>query len=237
MKIKIAIVEDEPIVAADLSLQLKKAEMNVVNVSESGEEILSFLKNEIPDVILMDIQLYGDMDGIEVAHEINKLYEIPIVFLTANTDQATFKRAKLTFPHAFLSKPFRISDVLHTVSLALDIKADNETQNHVNHLSDRIFIRHNNHLEKVMFNDILMIEADGSYTNVITSHQKYVLSQTMSKVGERIKTPYLIRVHRSYIVNIDNIEKISDGYVYVGGHRIPVSRTYKGNLDSLFDTL
>ena len=227
MKIKVAIVEDETLVAADLSLQLKKAGMDVINVSESGAEILSFLNHDIPDVILMDIQLYGDMDGVEAAHEINKAHDIPIVFLTANTDQATFKRAKLTFPHAFLSKPFRISDVLHTLALALDVKPVKENTDTSKYLSDRIFIRHQNHLEKVMYDDIQIIEANGSYTNVITSRQKYVLSQTMSKVAEKIDAPFLVRVHRSHIVNMYKIDKITDIQVYVEGHKVPVSRTYR----------
>ena len=104
--VRIIIVEDEPLVALDLKRQLEKTGFEVIQVFESGEEILEFLNQEQPDIILMDIQLFGALDGIDTAHQINKNYEIPILFLTANTDKTTFNRAKLTFPHAFLSKPF-----------------------------------------------------------------------------------------------------------------------------------
>jgi DNA-binding LytR/AlgR family response regulator len=235
--VKIVIVEDEPLIAADLKIQLGKAGMEVLKVFESGEEVLDFLKKDQPDIILMDIHLFGSLDGIDTAHKINKHYEVPILFLTANTDIQTFSRAKLTLPHAFLSKPFRIKDILHAIELALnmeqDVKSDNLPQSH-KYMDDRVFIRSHLHLEKVMYDQILYIEADRAYVKIVTEEKTFTLAQTLKKIENKIKVPYLLRVHRSFIINILNIDRISEGYVYMKKHKIPISRAHR---EVLYKTL
>ena len=123
-KIKILIVEDEPIIAADLRNQLNKLDYLVSSILESGEEAIDFVREKQPDVILMDIQLAGEMDGIEAAMEISKSHSIPIIFLTSNVDPTTFKRAQSANPNSFLSKPFRITDLIHSIELALSEKVE-----------------------------------------------------------------------------------------------------------------
>lgn len=222
--ISVIIVEDEPIIVADLEMQLQQADIRVLTSFESGQEILEYLKKgEHPDVLLLDIQLFGALDGIDVANQVNHLYSIPIVFLTSNTDDRTFTRAKLSFPHAFLSKPFRIKDVLHAIQLSID--GDNTEEEDT--LKDRVFIRHKDALEKVMVTDILFIKADGAYTNIMTSEKPYVMSQTLKITEQKIKARFLVKVHRSYTINIKKIDKLSEGYAYIGKHQIPVSRKYR----------
>lgn len=232
--IKILIVEDEPIIAADLSLQLKNAGMDVLDAVEDGQSAIDLITHTIPDVIIMDINLYGPLDGIDVSNQINKLHNIPIIFLTSNTDTNTFQRAKLTYPHAFLSKPFRINDVLHAIELALDQVSDNDK---TEYLEDRVFIRNKNSLEKVMHSQILYIMADGAYSKIITSQKEYVLSQTLKKTEDKVLSKRFIRVHRSYIVNVQNVDRISEGFLYIGKHQIPVSRGQREELMRLFQTI
>ena len=233
----VIIVEDEPLIAADLEMQLSKAGLNVIETFESGEEIINYLKDgETPHVILMDVQIFGNLDGVDVANKINKAHNIPIIFLTSNTDMRTFKRAKMTYPHAFLSKPFRIKDVLHAIELALE-EIGQEEKVELEILPDRIFIRNKGGLEKVLFTNILLLEADGAYTKIITRDKTFVLSQTLKKTEEKIMADFLIRVHRSFIINIGNVDRITDGYVHLDKYKIPVSRGRKERLLSLFKTL
>ena len=232
----ILIVEDEPIIAADLSMQLRKAGMNILDTLEDGQSAIDFVSHTLPDIIILDINLYGPLDGIDVSNQVNKHHSIPIIFLTSNTDSATFQRAKLTYPHAFLSKPFRINDVLHAIELALDQekqKGEYETQ----YLADRVFIRHKHSLEKVLHSQILYIVADGAYSKIITRDKEYILSQTLKKTEEKITGKNLLKVHRSYIANIENVDRISEGYLYMGKHQIPVSRTQREDLLRLFKTI
>lgn len=224
--IKVVLVEDEPIIAADLSCLLKKNNVEVIDIFEDGISVLSYLEHNHPDLILMDVQLYGDLDGIDVANRISGLYSIPIIFLTSNTDTKTFNRAKLSTPHAFLSKPFRIRDVMHAIHLAMESHDPTDLE-YSEQLDDRIFIRNNEALDKVMYQDILYLKADGAYTHIVTRDKEYIVSQTLKKVEGRIKNRDIFRIHRSYVVNIKKIDKITDGSVHIYSTKIPVSRSYR----------
>lgn len=227
-------------IVADLQNQLSKSGIIVDASFESGEEVLKYAQSHSPDVIIMDIQLYGALDGIDTAHRLNATADIPIIFLTSNTDPKTFNRAKMTFPHAFLSKPFRIKDVLHAIELSLDLtteEAEDGSTFKGKYLSDRIFVRDREYLYKVLYADIQYIEADGAYTKIYTNDKTYTLSQTMKKVADKIQSEYLIRIHRSFIINTNNVDRISEGYIYIGENRIPVSRAHRENLNEIFNSL
>ena len=235
-KIRTVLVEDEPIIAADLSQQLRKAGIEVMEVFEDGASALSYLEKQQPDVLILDIQLYGDLDGVDVANQVNLRHQIPIIFLTSNTESRTFNRAKLTYPHAFLSKPFRIKDVLHAIELALEQEVGDSAP--IDDLvKDAIFIKNKDSLEKVLFEDILYMKADGAYTLIKTADKEYVFSQNMKKVEAKISHKNLRRIHRSFIVNISKVDRLTHGYLYLGNDKVPVSRTYREELLRLFKTL
>lgn len=238
-RIKVIITEDEPVVAADLEKQLTDYGMNVVANFDEGEDVLDFLEKHSADVILMDIQLAGSLDGIDTAQRINNSHTIPIIFLTANTDRQTFNRAKMTFPHSFLSKPFRIKDVIYAIELALDIDAPTQeaASQSRKDLNDRIFVRDKDGLYKVLFDQILFVEADGAYTKIITPEKIYTISQTLKNIEEKLDPKNFIRVHRSYVINVKKVDKISEGHVLIDKVEIPVSRTYRDDLLQLYQTI
>ena len=105
--IKILIVEDEMIIAANISLQLSTLGYDVTGIVPRGEEALLHIRQNQPDIVLLDIQLKGKLDGIETAQVMQIDYDIPIIYLTANADDDNFNRAKSTHPYAFISKPFK----------------------------------------------------------------------------------------------------------------------------------
>ncbi|MCD6117094.1 PAS domain S-box protein [bacterium] len=104
-KIKILIVEDEKIIAADISQNLKGLGYEVVKLVSSGEDAVESCRKLKPDVVLMDIKLKGKMDGIEAADEIRKKYGTPVVYVTSYTDEETLERVKQTEPYGFIVKP------------------------------------------------------------------------------------------------------------------------------------
>lgn len=235
---RILIVEDEPLIAADLANQLRKANFSIIDCLESAEEVITYLKkNESIDIIIMDIRLEGDMDGIDAAQHISNNYSIPIIFLSSNTDDSTFKRSKIATPHAFLSKPFRINDVIRSIELAISQKEPDQSDDQIEYLQDRIFIKSNNTLERVLFKDILYFEANGAYTNLVTDDRTFLLSQTLKKSEEKIDGKQFIKVHRSFIINVQQVAKISEGYIFLKDIKIPVSRSYKDKVINLFKTL
>jgi two-component system, response regulator PdtaR len=101
----IMIVEDENIIALDMKIRLKKLGYNVVSVVRSGEEAIEKAKEVKPDLILMDVLLKGSIDGVEAAEEITNELKIPVIFISAYSDEKTLKRAKKISPYGYLIKP------------------------------------------------------------------------------------------------------------------------------------
>ncbi len=116
---KILIVDDEVVVAEDIRRQLRSLGYVVVGVVASGSEAVQLAGEHRPDLILMDIKLKGPMDGIEAARTIQSQYRIPVMYLTAFSDEETLDRARQTLPLAYLIKPFVSSDLRAALELAL----------------------------------------------------------------------------------------------------------------------
>ena len=117
--IKILVVEDEVIVAEDIGFRLKKLGYIVTATVASGEEAIEKVAENRPDLVLMDIVLKGDMDGVTAAEKIRNRVDIPIVFLTAYADDQTLQRAKLTNPFGYIIKPFQQNDLRVAIEIAL----------------------------------------------------------------------------------------------------------------------
>jgi CheY-like chemotaxis protein len=116
---KILVVEDENIVALDIKNRLKKLGYSVPSIASTGEEAIRKAEITSADLVLMDIMLKGDVDGIEAAERIRELYDIPVIYLTAYADEKILERAKLTQPYGYISKPFKEKDLRTNIEMAL----------------------------------------------------------------------------------------------------------------------
>ena len=108
---RILIVEDERLIALDLQRRLTQLGYAVVGIAASGPQAITTAYQLQPDLVLMDIRLQGEMDGIEAALHIQQARPIPIIYLTAYVDDATMQRAQATSPRGFLRKPFHVRDL------------------------------------------------------------------------------------------------------------------------------
>lgn len=233
-KLKLLIVEDDPIIAADLERAMKKMGYEVLDAVESGEEALEVVAQDPPDLVLMDIQLEGDLDGIDTAHMISKKQAIPIIYLTSNTDERTFNRAKLTQPHGFLSKPFRLTDIKHSIDLAFlddnpspEAIEKNEKETRTVKIKESVFVKSRDHLVKIKLAEIMYIEADSCYCTIKTIDESHLIVSTLKKFSSSIENDSLIRIHRSYIVHLQHIDKIGDAYVMIDNKMIPIGRSFR----------
>jgi PAS domain S-box-containing protein len=118
-KSKILIVEDEWIIANDIKSSLKDLGYNVVAVAATGNEAIEKAKSQTPDLILMDIVLQGDIDGIEASKQIMTYLDMPVVYLTAYTDDKRLKQAKKSGAYGYLIKPFKDRELQATIEMAL----------------------------------------------------------------------------------------------------------------------
>ncbi len=116
---KILVVEDENIVALEIKKRLQKLGYIVPGVASRGEDAIIKAEGIRPDLVLMDIMLKGEIDGIHAAGEIHKRFNIPVVYLTAYSDEETLYRAKLTEPYGYILKPFEEDDLRTTIEIAL----------------------------------------------------------------------------------------------------------------------
>ena len=113
------IVEDEWIVAEDIKMILGRLGYTETSISSSGDEAIQNAEKDKPDLVLMDIVLEGEMDGIEAANEIRNRFNIPIIYLTAYADEKILERAKITEPSGYIVKPFIDEDLKIAIEIAL----------------------------------------------------------------------------------------------------------------------
>jgi CheY-like chemotaxis protein len=118
-KSRIMIVEDEWTVAEEIKMVLQGMDYDVTSMSSSGEEAIQNAEKDKPDLVLMDIVLEGEIDGIAAANEIRSRFNIPIIFLTAYTDDKILERASITGPFGYIVKPFVNEDLKISIEIAL----------------------------------------------------------------------------------------------------------------------
>ena len=115
----VLIVEDELIIARDMMMRLKKLGCDVIGIAESGQQALQVMESAKPDLVLMDIGLKGGIDGVEVAAEIRRRWEVPVVYVTGSTDETTLMRASATLPYGYVEKPFSNESFCGSIQAAL----------------------------------------------------------------------------------------------------------------------
>ncbi|MCU0552143.1 MAG: ATP-binding protein [Leptolyngbya sp. Prado105] len=116
---RVLIVEDESIIALDIQTSLQLAGYQVVSIAATAEEALYDAAHLQPDLVLMDIRLHGEMDGVDTAEQIRQKLHLPVVFLTAHADENTLSRAKQSQPFGYILKPFEDRDLVTTIEIAL----------------------------------------------------------------------------------------------------------------------
>jgi len=233
MKIKVLIVEDEVLVADDIASSLEADGYEITGIAISSEECLESIAKNPPHVILMDINIKGEADGVETA---KKISTIPIIFLSSNTGQQFVLRAKEVSPYAFISKPYNYRDV--SIAIDLAFARHNEitlTSNSGN--SDSIFVKKGDFYTKILLENVLYIEAAGSYCDVVSTEEKYTLSFNLNHFLINIQHSSFKRIHRSYIANLKRVENFDKSGVTIGGKYLPVSPTYKDEIFAYFNKL
>ncbi len=243
--IKILIVEDEMIIGANISLQLNSLGYEVSGIIPRGEEALMHLKENQPDIVLMDINLKGKIDGVETALLMQQEIDIPIIYLTANADKVNFDRAKATHPYAFISKPFKKLDLQRAVELTvtrlLNEKSEEKDSPLKNELplviSDCIYVRYQEKMVKVPIQEIFYIEAERNYCRIHTKEKEYLQVMTLKDMEEKLPQNHFLRIHRSYIVNLSKIDEIANDHIVVQRKTIPISKPLRGELLKHLQTL
>ena len=119
MKVQILIIEDEALIAEDIRTMVDELGYNAVRVIDRSEAAIDYLSFHTPDIVLCDINIKGEIDGIEVAHRIRQKKQVPFIYLTSLSDKETISRASATMPYGYIIKPFDEHDLHSAIEIAL----------------------------------------------------------------------------------------------------------------------
>ncbi len=228
------IVEVGTLIANCIRSQLPKTEYEITSIVSSGEAALLSIHESPPDIVLMEILLKGEMDGIETARQILEMVNLPIIFLSGQSDEALFSKARKTRPSAFISKPFKPIDLNHAIQLATnspgrpDSNGSRKASPYV--LRDCIFVKNNEKMIKIAIEDILYVEAERNYCRFYCMDKEYLLVITLRKLEEKLPPEFFLRIHRSYIINISKVKEIGTGHVVISRNTIPLNKSSKNEL-------
>lgn len=234
-EIKIGIVEDELLIAEKIKRLLLSMDYAVCEPVSSYEEALAMIETEKPDLLLLDINLNSKKDGIDIATTVNEKYQLPFIFLTANSDALTVERAKNVNPNAYLVKPFKKEELIIAIEIAFNNYQSKKTTA-VSALpqpitKDFIFIKDNHRFVKIMFSDIVYIESYENYVQLFTIDKKKTLVRsTFGDFLEQLPLGKFFRTHRSFAVQLHLVENIEPTEVFASGFKIPISNTYRADL-------
>ncbi len=230
---RILIVEDDMIIAANISLQLTNLGYEVTGIESRGEEAVQHAKTNAPDLLLLDVNLKGKMNGFDTAKAIQNFKDIPIIYLTANNDEASFALAKETRPWAFITKPFNKLNLQRTIELVvaqIEEKMAGRLADQMEVMEDRIFVRHNGKMEKILLVDILYVEADRNYCKIVTEANSHLITSTLKTMEEKLPKSKFVRVHRSYLVNLSKLDVVAEHHIEIKRKVIPLSKSHKVQL-------
>lgn len=239
----VLVVEDESIVSKDIQLSLKKLGYHVVGAASTGAQAVELALEHRPDIILMDIMLKGEMNGIEAATKIRSEANIPVIFLTAYADESTLSKAKVTQPYGYIIKPFKEIDIHTSIEMALyKHKKEAEVLKERDLLfnlvesqtggKDILFVKSNSRMVKLRTSDIYYIEALKDYVVINTLNTRYTIHSTMKDIEAKLPEKDFLRVHRSFIVRIDKITAIEQPNLVLENDKkiIPIGGSYKDEL-------
>lgn len=238
--ISVLVVEDEELFAEQVEMKLEKMGCQVIGIVDNSADALRLVKAHLPDIVLMDVNIEGDFDGVELAEKIIAIKKIPIVFITSLADNdGVFRRISRLAPAGFLSKPFTDIQLQRTLELAVkQLENRSNTDAHAPE-TNCFFIKNNLAIEKVHVSDILYIQADGRYTLIRTENKKHLIRKAFQEVLSQLPKDVFAQTHRSYAVNMRLISKVdlSEYMVELGTCAVPISQRNKAEFLGKFEML
>lgn len=214
MKNNILIVEDEYLIAMEIKDRLEKIGYNIVDHCSKPEGLKKILSNNHVDLILMDIRLGGELDGIDLAEMVNKEFKIPVIYITAYSDIKTIEKAKNTSAYGYILKPIKGNELVANIEIALGKAQNEESEKETNTLyikaeDKKIIIWEGD--ESILINpseiSFLKVE-DGLVEFVLINREKITQNDTLKKWDNKLKKYGFYRCHKNYLINILNIEKL-----------------------------
>ncbi len=228
---RILLIEDEILISSGIRRLLAQYGYDCV-VVDSGEAAIEQLPDFPPDLVLMDIGLKGKLDGLSTAAIIRQQSKVPIIYISDQSSWNIFQLAKQTGAANYLTKPFSDGELCNAVELALSQAPQLVTLDAGpppgDRVSDGFFIFAEGAHKKVLFADILFIQADGMYTLLYcTEDRTYRVALSSNNVMLQVNWPGFVKTSKSNYVNIHKVDGIKSDELEVGPYSVTLSKTYK----------
>lgn len=223
---RILAIEDDPIHAEALRLCIEQAGYILIDVVDNIEEFKRLVVATVPDMLLMDIELGAEKDGVDLAAEVTDLHNVPFIFITSRQDLETTRRATDLRPSAYITKPINSGSLMAAVELA---GKNVETPKVLTNGSQDFFIKSKKGFQRVDLDRLLFIEASNKQCVL---HFNDGLEEITMKLGDLLKqlpARDFIQVHRSFVINFPKLNLIDPGFKFltIDENKIPIGRNYR----------
>lgn len=223
---QIFIVDDEMAIAEMCESQLQELGYTVSGIANTYEEAVSKIEVNKPDLVILDIELNDEKNGIDLAIQIREKIDIPYLYLSSYADISTVSKAAKTAPEAYLIKPFTKEDLFTTIEV---IRSKRE-------IDYTIQVSTGTSVINISANDVSLIKSDNNYIEIYEDRKKHVVRSSLEAFLEQYPYSNFVRIHRSYVVNLLKVNSFSRQHVIVGEVKCPISRSYKQELFQRFSS-
>ncbi len=231
MATRVLVVEDEFIIAEDISETLRSLGYLVTGTAMGYNEALKLLDTQKPDIVLVDINLGEEKDGIDVGIAIREKYQLPFIFITSHADKTTVDRAKHLKPNGYLVKPFDKNDLYTGIEIALanfsKKPEEQPLENDASESKDALFIKDGTTFIKIKHEDIWYLKSEANYVSIHTAQKNHLIRKTLKEMGLILPQTLFFQIHKSFIINTSYIDSVSGGVVLIKKEEIPIGREYK----------
>lgn len=226
----VLIVEDEALFANHLHLLVEELDHEVMGPAADADTALALVKQQAPDLVLMDINIAGAYDGVETAELIQQQHPCPVIFITAQHDERSFLRASRLGPANFLLKPFEDIQFHRAVQLALSTKPTKPQPGRDSQFDDEeeyLYIKTGHKLRKIPVDEITSVAADGHYCEIHTATNRYLIRMPFQELHERLSVDRFLKTHRGHLVNeqfVESVDLRDSEIVLSTGRRVPLAK-------------
>ncbi|MCP3928960.1 MAG: response regulator transcription factor [Bacteroidetes bacterium] len=244
LPLRILIVEDSVSYALELQMLLEQLNYFVIGPVDNSAAALEAIYGENPDLVLMDVDIKGELSGIEIGNKLKHL-NIPILYITSVNNLDSYTAAKQSNIAGYLVKPADKISIRAAIELAIEKKFDSEIEKSKKVTQDKstnsfitkdaLFFKRRNSFQKVDINDIIYIQSDDNYCKVTTADGTTFNKRIgINKFEHILPEKQFMRVHRKFIVQVKIISSISfhDSTLNIGQKIIPVSRSKRKQLEA-----
>ncbi len=229
---RILAIEDDPIAAKSLWLAIEALDHIPIDIVDDVVVFRRLVKATRPDLLIFDIDLGTDLNGIDLAREMALAYDIPFLYITSQHDRELVAEAVQSFPAAFLTKPFDAASLQAAIALACSSKPASSPVISSSATKSALFLKDETGFIRIDPEDLLYIEASNKQCRLILEQQEKLVTGKITELSHQLPMEQFMQVHRSFVVNLEKIRQIDSQFksLDMNGKQVPVGRSYKESL-------